>query len=348
MLAAAAFVHPSGISADIDIHEFEEITPDIQVIDPGGRRTTDMEEMVVQPVEVGDDDFDFEEVRIEPTTPRPAPPRVAEPAPPAPVEPPPPAPVEVHPVVEAPPAPPPIAEPVAPPPVAPPIAAPATPEVRVVERGPMLPQAQPAPLIPVEPPPERERLRAPEEIQVGRAYRPEGLDLALDENYEAELGDLQRQLALLRERVIETKSRIITYGERVARGYTGGTRVQMTNDYDLGRKFRVESITYYLDGHQIYSKNFDGEEVSGETSIYRGSILPGRHKLDMEVVLQAPSGMFDFSRSARLRFTTSEYFTANEGKQINLNVRVFDRGGFFRSVEDRPGISFEITEEDAY
>lgn len=334
----------------IDINAFEEITPDIQEVDPeSSREKPSFEEINVKPIEVGKEKQEFEEYRPEkaakPAVVKQAPAPVAAPAPvvaPKPVA----APVAPA-LVQAP-----IEEPlVMPEPVAPvrqaPVAAPSAPVVRMVDHGPVMPAAVAAPLIPVEPPPERETLRVPEEVQVAQSYRPEGLDLTLDKNYDQELKDLQKQLALLRERVIETKSRILTYGERVSRGFTAGTRLLMRNENALGKDFVLESVTYYLDGHQVYSKKYDGDAAS-DTTVYKGSILPGKHKVDMEVTLRADDGMFDFSHKAKLKYTTSEYFTANEGKQLNVQVRFFDKGGFLAKVEERPGISFEIAEEDAY
>ncbi len=337
---------------NVDINSFEEFTPEIQEVDPnaGARRNTGLEEIEVKPIELDQQTgFQFEEYRPD----QPAPTVVeeqpavveeiaAEPEP-VPLEP------EPAPIVDAPiQTPMPMAQPTpAPVPVAP-VAAPATPTVRMIDRGPVLPEAAPTPLIPVEAPPERQRLRVPEEVQLADSYRPESLDFAVDENYEQELAALQKQLALLRERVIETKSRIITYGERVARGYTSGTRLVMNNENVLGSDFIVESITYYLDGHQVYAKKFDGETPDAQLTVYKGSVLPGKHKVDLEVVLRGDSGMFDFSHSAKLKLTTSEYVTANEGKQLNLKVRMFDKGGFFADIEERPGISFEVSEEDAY
>lgn len=349
MLGGVAVVTASAQDAGVDIDAFEEITPDIRVIDDDGPVRRDFEDIDAQAIELDPVEMEFEEYRPEAPepAPRPEPPVMAEEpvVDPEPI----PEPREPAPIVEAPiEAPRVVAEPTPPPAPADPVAAPAAPVVRMQESGPALPEAAPQPLIPVEPPPERERLRVPSELQLAEEYQPRTLDFTADDRYDQDLQDLQRQLALLRERVIETKSRIVTYGERVARGYTSGTRVVMQSENALGKRVKIESITYYLDGHQVYSKTFDGEEPPEEFTVYRGSILPGKHKVDMEVVLRAKNGLFDFSHSARLKLTTSEYVTANEGKQLNLRVRLFDKGGLFTKADDRPGISFEAIEEDAY
>lgn len=346
MVGGVAVVTASAQGVDIDA--FEEITPEIRVIDDDGPTRRDFEDIDVEAVEIDSGEMQFEEYRPEAPTPepRPTPPIMAEePVAPEPI----PEPRRPDPIVEAPIEEPRIvAEPTPVPRPAAPVAAPDAPVVRMHESGPVLPEVAPQPLIPVEPPPERQRLRVPSELQLADEYRPRTLDFTADDRYEQDLQDLQRQLALLRERVIETKSRVVTYGDRVARGYTSGTRLIMQNENALGKRVKIESITYYLDGHQVYAKTFDGEPAAEEMTVYRGSILPGRHKVDMEVVLRAKDGLFDFSHSARLKLTTSEYVTANEGKQLNLRVRLFDKGGWFTKADDRPGISFEAIEEDAY
>jgi hypothetical protein len=196
----------------------------------------------------------------------------------------------------------------------------------------------------VPPPPQvQEAFPVPSAAPPPSQYIPTGFDISLDKEYEQELVELERQIALLKQRVLETKGRIIQYGERVTQGFTSGTKIMIHNINNLGGDFRVESITYWVDGHQIYYKgdpvNFLDQE---DLLVYEGSILPGRHKLDVKIILRGDEGAFDFSYSSRLKLTFSHYFTADQGQTQKIRVINYDKGGWFSEIQDRPDIMFNL------
>jgi hypothetical protein len=172
--------------------------------------------------------------------------------------------------------------------------------------------------------------------------------LTLDGDFEDQLRSLNSQIALLREKVIEAKSRLLSYSQKVAQGFASGTQLYMKINNGLGKRFRIEKLVFFLDGHQVFSREFAPDEEVDELLIYRGSVLPGRHRIDVEAVLGADNGMFDFGYSKRLSLESGEYFAANEGKIVDLNLVMFDQGSTFTAVEKRPGLKFEIVERDVY
>lgn len=175
--------------------------------------------------------------------------------------------------------------------------------------------------------------------------------LSLDDDFSADLKILQERMAQLKERVIETKARLLNYGRKVAKGFAAGTEISIVSLNQLGGDFRAERVVISLDGHQVFARDYDpnnDEELPERLQIYSGSILPGRHRVDLEIYLQGDDGVFDFGYSARMRMEAGEYFTANEGKTIQVGLNLNDQGGTFKEIETRPVVKFDILEKDVF
>lgn len=328
MLAATG---PAAGQEDVDLNQFEEIAPELREVQQAPQRPVFREATPRGTQESGPQ---FEEYRPQieeldvPAAPRGAAPAVPGAAP-APAARPgvAPAPAAVGPAGAAP-APTPLPRanaapaPVAPAPVAPvPVVAPPVLEPAPVDGGAV-------------------------RVQTRTGLPAQGL--TLDGDFEDQLRSLNSQIALLREKVIEAKSRLLSYSQKVAQGFASGTQLYMKIDNSLGKRFRIEKLVFFLDGHQVFSREFGPDEKVEELLIYRGSVLPGRHRIDVEAVLGADAGLFDFGYSKRLSLESGEYFAANEGKIVDLNLVLFDQGSTFTAVEKRPGLKFEIVERDVY
>lgn len=185
-------------------------------------------------------------------------------------------------------------------------------------------------------------------IQAARQAPIPGKGLSADKDFKKTLDNLESRIEVLKERVIETKARLLNYSQKVAKGYAAGTQIGLRVRNHLGNDFQLEKLSFYLDGHLVYLKEFDVEEEVKTVTVYRGSILPGRHRIDVELILRADEGLFDFGYGARLKLESGEYYNANEGKVVQIDLVLFDRGGIFTSVEKRPGLRFEIEERDVF
>lgn len=172
--------------------------------------------------------------------------------------------------------------------------------------------------------------------------------MSSDREFRQNLKDLEGRIESLKERVIETKSRLLNYSQKVAKGFAAGTQVALQLQNELGSDFLVEKISFFLDGHQVYLKEFDLEDKVIELDVYRGSVLPGRHRIDVELIVRGDEGVFDFGHDARLKLESGEYFNANEGKVLQIGLVMFDRGGAFKKIDSRPGMRFDIEERDVF
>lgn len=172
--------------------------------------------------------------------------------------------------------------------------------------------------------------------------------ISLDGDFQNQIRTLNHEISVLKERVIEAKSRLLSYSQKVAQGFASGTQLYIRVANNLGRDFRIERLEFYLDGHQVFTREFEISEKVDELLAYKGSVLPGRHRIDVDAILRGDDGILDFSFKARLRLESGEYFAANEGKVVELDLVLFDRGGLFKSIESRPGLKFEIVERDVF
>ncbi|RMF17178.1 MAG: hypothetical protein D6761_04815 [Candidatus Dadabacteria bacterium] len=183
---------------------------------------------------------------------------------------------------------------------------------------------------------------------VDTRVRTPAANISLDARFQDQIRELNREIATLKERVIEAKSRLLSYSQKVAQGFASGTQLYLKVDSGLGKDFIIERLEFYLDGHQIYTREFEPGETVDEILAYKGSVLPGRHRIDVEAILRGDDGLLDFGHKARLRLESGEYFAANEGKVVELDLVLFDRGGLFKAIETRPGLKFEIVERDVF
>ncbi len=221
------------------------------------------------------------------------------------------------------------------------------PKVVVTQAPPPPPPEKPAaPIIPLAPPPAPESPVIPREAT---PVQPPHIKIAMNAEYKKQLSELAKQLAVLKERVLEAKTRIVAYGERLTKGFTSGTKVTIDVLNNLGDDFRIVKLQVFLDGHQVFLNEYSlNENPVGEIKIYRGSILPGKHKVDIKMIVRGDKGLFDFSYSAKLEIEAGEFFTAQEGKIEHIKIKLMDKGGWFTPIKERPQVKFLINEEESY
>ena len=221
------------------------------------------------------------------------------------------------------------------------------PKVIVSAAPPPPPVEQPKkPFVPLAPPPTPTTPQIPTQVT---PVQPPQIKIAMNTEYKQQLTQLAQQLAMLKERVLEAKTRIIAYGERLTKGFTSGTKVTIDCTNNLGDDFRIIRLQVFLDGHQVFLNEYSiDENPTGKIKIYRGSILPGKHQVEMKLLLRGDKGLFDFGYSAKIEIETGKFFTAQEGKIEHINVKLINKGGWFTPIEKKPAVKFQITEEESY
>lgn len=200
------------------------------------------------------------------------------------------------------------------------------------EQTPPEPEATPAP--DMTPPPEgaMEPGTSETEVEVQRLSSQEM------QQYEQELDDL-------RTRIMKTKARLIQLREQLRLGSVSIISLAILHTHEVGGAFRLESLSYTLDGFEVYAGVNTPEsnlEELEDFPIYEGSLLPGEHLLAVDMVFRGRGyGIFSYLNQYLFKVKARYLFTVNEGDAITLKVVSFDEGSFLTSLRNRLKVKFE-------
>jgi hypothetical protein len=102
-------------------------------------------------------------------------------------------------------------------------------------------------------------------------------------------------------------------------------------------------VLYYLDGKKIYYQdNSSGLlDKRREFEIYNGSIIPGNHTLNVELVYRGSSSVFAYLKGYVFKLKSSYTFYAAKGRITSVTVVGYERGGIGTELEDKPYIKYE-------
>ncbi|MCB9537835.1 MAG: dihydrolipoamide acetyltransferase [Myxococcales bacterium] len=148
----------------------------------------------------------------------------------------------------------------------------------------------------------------------------------------------------LKERIFRTKTRLAILKETVLSSSIAGSEARLVHRNEMGSSFRLEKVTYSLDGTPIFSKvdkdgDLDGRE---EIEIFNGPIVPGNHTVSVVMVYRGNGyGIFSYLRGYVFTLRSSNTFHAEEGKQIELVIVGYEKGGITTDLKDRPDIRFD-------
>jgi hypothetical protein len=198
---------------------------------------------------------------------------------------------------------------------------------------PPAPDATPAP---GGPPPTGEAPAAPlakTEVQVER-LNPDQM-----RQFEDQLGDL-------RERIAKSKARLMQLHEQLKLGSVSIISLSILHKHDVSGAFKLESLSYTLDGFEVYSGVNTPEndlEKLEQFPVYEGGLLPGDHLLVVDLIFRGRGyGIFSYLNQYLFKVKARYMFTVNEGDVATLKVTTYDEGSFLTSLKDRLKVKFEM------
>ncbi len=177
-----------------------------------------------------------------------------------------------------------------------------------------------------------------------------------EQTFELELNDLETDVNLLKEKVFRSKARLSTLHETLVSGKAiQGAKLSLFHKNDLTH-FEVKSVIYHLDGASLYAKaDIDGD-LSKEKSIqlYNKIIIPGYHLISIIVKLEVKGyGVFSYAKGYQFQLKASHSFYIEEGKITTVNVSIYEKGGYFSDLTQKPdilfkaGVSKDLSEDEA-
>lgn len=170
-----------------------------------------------------------------------------------------------------------------------------------------------------------------------------------DDAYDMRIRELETKVDDLKEKVFQSKSRVVLLKETVLSGNLSGSRAIISHENVLGSGFNMRRALYSLDGSRIFNESDESGSLSerDQIELYNGSITPGNHNLSVLLEFQGSGyGVFSYMEGYKFKLKDSCQFKAPEGKNTLVRVRIVDRGGALASIEERPAIECIVSTVD--
>ena len=177
------------------------------------------------------------------------------------------------------------------------------------------------------------------------AARPSPATEETDATYASRIGEVERKVSDLKERVFRSKARLNLLRETVLHGSIAGARAQIVHKNEMGGSFRMVKAVYSLDGVQIFAQTDESGQLDDKTEIeiFSGSVVPGSHTLSVQLEYRGHGyGLFPYLKGYTFSVKSGHTFATAEGKLTVLTVVAFEKGNMTTDLKDRPGVDFKL------
>ena len=161
--------------------------------------------------------------------------------------------------------------------------------------------------------------------------------------YAVRLRDLEARVDELKEQIRRSHTRLSLLSDTILSGGVGGARATIRFQNDMSGAFRLTRALFVLDGAVQYNKQDDTGALAGqkEIPIFKGSITPGDHTLQVLLRLRGHGyGVFSYLRGYQFEVKQSHSFSVTEGKEVELDVIAWEKGGVTTPLEQRPAVRY--------
>jgi hypothetical protein len=160
----------------------------------------------------------------------------------------------------------------------------------------------------------------------------------------AQLRSLEQRVQALKEQAWRVKARVNMLKEAVLGGKVGA-RATIIHENKMGGSFRLIKIVYALDGQQVFARADDSGKLNDQKKIdiLTGPIAAGNHTLSVLLVYRGHGyGVFEYLKQYKFTVRSSHTITVSEGKQTQVTVVGYERGGVTTPLEKRPAVDFKV------
>lgn len=164
-------------------------------------------------------------------------------------------------------------------------------------------------------------------------------------DFNKELLNVEERVDGLKERVFRSKATLQLLKEIVIQGASTGSRATIWHVNRLGTGFKLESVTYLLDGQSKFSKSDPNGSLdqTREFKISEGAVPPGSHSLSVDFKIRPTGfGVFSYAKNYEVDVRSNYAFEAELGKACTVRSILTDRGGVASSFEERAKVDFEV------
>ncbi|MFN3200108.1 MAG: dihydrolipoamide acetyltransferase [Bradymonadia bacterium] len=179
----------------------------------------------------------------------------------------------------------------------------------------------------------------------GNAARPQ----SGDEAYKLKITQLRRRVNDLKEKIFQSKVRLNMLKSSILDTGIAGAEIQLLHRNEMGSSFKLEKVSYSLDGRPIY-QDVDREgslDEREEIPILDGPIPPGNHTVSVVMVYRGHGyGIFSYLEGYVFKLRSSETFYAEEGKRTVIRIVGYEKGGLTTDLQERPSIRYDKQVQD--
>lgn len=163
--------------------------------------------------------------------------------------------------------------------------------------------------------------------------------------YGLQIKELETKIDDLKEKVFQSKTRIVLLRETLLSGNLAGSRAIIIHRNELGSAFDLRQAIYSLDGTRVFSEIDKDDALADRTTfeVYSGAVAPGNHNLSIFLKYQGSGyGLFSYFKGYNWDTRSSCEFRAQEGKLTQVKVITYEKGGSSTPIEDRFDIRCEV------
>ena len=208
-----------------------------------------------------------------------------------------------------------------------------------------------------EPAPEPDPAAAPEVDPVAAPEPAPGASEAIEaapvteQGFNLKLRDIEERVNALKEKIFQSKARLIQLQEVVLHGAISGAKAVLVHRNEMGSSFRLRRVQYALDKAPIFNRVDSGQgelNAQEEIEVFNGSIAPGNHVISVYLEYQGYGyGFFSYLKGYKFKIKSSFTFNAEEGKLTTVRIVGYEKGGLTTELKDRPAVRYDVESTQA-
>ncbi|OGQ81496.1 MAG: hypothetical protein A2289_07325 [Deltaproteobacteria bacterium RIFOXYA12_FULL_58_15] len=172
-----------------------------------------------------------------------------------------------------------------------------------------------------------------------------------EQGFNIKLRDIEERVNELKEKIFQSKARLIQLQEVVLHGAISGAKAVLVHQNEMGSSFKLRRVQYALDGAPIFNRADSGAgelDEQNEIEVFNGSIAPGNHQISVFMEYQGYGyGFFSYLKGYKFKIKSSFTFNAEEGKLTTVRIVGFEKGGLTTELKDRPSVRYDFESTQA-
>jgi outer membrane protein OmpA-like peptidoglycan-associated protein len=129
---------------------------------------------------------------------------------------------------------------------------------------------------------------------------------------------------------------------------TGGPKLELRHTNGLDESYRLESISWWLDGAALATWRGVEEQPTPEIQLHPVELEPGMHSLAVTVVYVGDSDLFPYVNGYRFRMRARMVIDARPGYVVQLTSSAFEEEGLTVNWRDRPRFKIDGAPRKAF